>query len=108
MGGLLNASFLFRTQARAGMTNPPRERERRSSLGRRRSTIKIRNKTRLPCSLGSTAAVPESRSIRDPIHRFIKLQEHEAEIVDSEVFQRLRNLRQLAFAYLVYPSATHT
>ena len=30
------------------------------------------------------------------------------EIVDSEVFQRLRNLRQLAFAYLVYPSATHT
>lgn len=53
-------------------------------------------------------AVPESRSIRDPIHRFIKLQEHEAEIVDSEVFQRLRNLRQLAFAYLVYPSATHT
>jgi HD superfamily phosphohydrolase len=52
--------------------------------------------------------VPESRSIRDPIHRFIKLNEQESEIVDSEAFQRLRHLRQLAFAYLVYPSATHT
>ncbi len=52
--------------------------------------------------------MPESRSIRDPIHRFIKLNEQEAEIVDSEAFQRLRHLRQLAFAYLVYPSATHT
>lgn len=53
-------------------------------------------------------AVPEPRKIRDPIHRFIELNEQEREIVDSEAFQRLRHLRQLAFAYLVYPSATHT
>jgi HD superfamily phosphohydrolase len=52
--------------------------------------------------------MPEGRTIRDPIHRFIELKEQETEIIDSEAFQRLRNLRQLAFAYLVYPSATHT
>ena len=50
----------------------------------------------------------EGRTIRDPIHRFIKLNEQETEIIDSEAFQRLRQLRQLAFAYLVYPGATHT
>jgi hypothetical protein len=55
-----------------------------------------------------TKPVPESRAIRDPIHRFITLNEKEAELIDSEAFQRLRHLRQLAFAYLVYPSATHT
>jgi len=52
--------------------------------------------------------VPESRTIRDPIHRFIELNEQEAELMDTRPFQRLRHLRQLAFAYLVYPSATHT
>lgn len=50
----------------------------------------------------------EPRSIRDPIHGFIRLNEKEADIIDTRAFQRLRNLRQLAFAYLVYPGAVHT
>ena len=50
----------------------------------------------------------ESRDIRDPIHGFIRLNEQESELVDTRAFQRLRNLRQLALAHLVYPGAMHT
>lgn len=46
--------------------------------------------------------------IRDPIHGFIYRESHEQDIVDSTVFQRLRRLKQLAMAYLVYPGAVHT
>ena len=46
--------------------------------------------------------------IRDPIHGFIYREPHEQEIVDSSTFQRLRRLRQLALANLVYPGANHT
>jgi len=50
----------------------------------------------------------ESRGIRDPIHGFIQLEGEECKIIDTPVFQRLRRIRQLAFAYLVYPGALHT
>lgn len=46
--------------------------------------------------------------VRDPIHGFIHREPYECDIVDTAVFQRLRRLKQLAFAYLVYPGATHT
>lgn len=46
--------------------------------------------------------------IRDPIHGFIYREPHEQEIVDSTTFQRLRRLKQLALANLVYPGANHT
>lgn len=46
--------------------------------------------------------------IRDPIHGFIFREPQEQEIVDSTTFQRLRRLRQLALANLVYPGANHT
>jgi HD superfamily phosphohydrolase len=46
--------------------------------------------------------------IRDPIHGFIILKGEEVEIIGSSVFQRLRRIRQLAFANLVYPGALHT
>lgn len=46
--------------------------------------------------------------IRDPIHGFIELSEDEARVVNHPYFQRLRNIHQLAMAYLVYPGATHT
>lgn len=46
--------------------------------------------------------------IRDPIHGFIYREPHENEIVDSPTFQRLRGLKQLALANLVYPGANHT
>jgi len=50
----------------------------------------------------------EARSVRDPIHGFIRLTGEEADIVATPVFQRLRGVRQLAFANLVYPGALHT
>lgn len=46
--------------------------------------------------------------IRDPIHGFIYREPEERDIVDTALFQRLRKLRQLAMANLVYPGATHT
>ena len=46
--------------------------------------------------------------IRDPIHGFIHREPDEVSIMDTAVFQRLRRLRQLAFANLVYPGATHS
>jgi HD superfamily phosphohydrolase len=50
----------------------------------------------------------ELRQIRDPIHDFISLDTEEIDIVNTPIFQRLRGIRQLAFAYLVYPGALHT
>ena len=46
--------------------------------------------------------------IRDPLYGFIGLTSDEISILDSPPLQRLRGIRQLAFAHLVYPSANHT
>jgi len=49
-----------------------------------------------------------TRRIRDPIHGFICLNDRECQIVDTPLFQRMRSIRQLAMASLVYPGALHT
>ena len=46
--------------------------------------------------------------IRCPIHGFINLTEWEWDIINHEVFQRLRRIRQLAWTDMVYPAAMHT
>ena len=46
--------------------------------------------------------------MRDPIHGFIKLSKTEKRLIDTQAFQRLRRIRQLAMTFLVYPSAMHT
>ncbi|MDW0257603.1 MAG: HD domain-containing protein [Nitrososphaeraceae archaeon] len=46
--------------------------------------------------------------ITDPIHKFIRFTELEKKIIDSNVFQRLRRITQLAGAHLVYPAAQHS
>jgi uncharacterized protein len=46
--------------------------------------------------------------ITDPIHKFIRFTELEKNIIDSNVFQRLRRIKQLAGAHLVYPAAQHS
>ncbi len=46
--------------------------------------------------------------IRDPVHGFIHLSDAERLIIDSQPFQRLRNIKQLGMTYYVYPGATHT
>jgi len=48
------------------------------------------------------------KKIYDEIHGFIDLTETELKVIDTPTFQRLRRIKQLAFAYYVYPGATHT
>lgn len=47
-------------------------------------------------------------TIRDPIHGVITLSEQEKRVIDTTEFQRLRGVKQLAMAQLVYPGATHS
>jgi HD superfamily phosphohydrolase len=53
---------------------------------------------------------PEGNSVTilDPVHGFLRLNQAELAVVDTNVFQRLRFIRQLASAYLAYPGANHT
>jgi hypothetical protein len=46
--------------------------------------------------------------IRDPVHNFLHLPDEFLPLVNSPVLQRLRGIRQLALASLVYPGALHT
>jgi len=46
--------------------------------------------------------------IRDPIHGAIEITPEERALVDSPQYQRLRNVKQLGFADLAFPGATHT
>ncbi|MEM2136643.1 MAG: HD domain-containing protein [Candidatus Methanomethylicia archaeon] len=49
----------------------------------------------------------ERIEIRDPIHGYIFANELEREIIDTDVFQRLRRINQLGMSYLTYPGAEH-
>lgn len=46
--------------------------------------------------------------VRDPIHNFVVLPDELLTVVNSPALQRLRGIRQLALACLVYPGALHT
>ncbi|HUF11674.1 MAG TPA: HD domain-containing protein [Longimicrobiales bacterium] len=46
--------------------------------------------------------------VRDPLWNTIELDPTAVRIVDSPAYQRLRYIRQLGLAHLVYPGATHT
>ena len=46
--------------------------------------------------------------VRDPLWNTIELDPVAVRIVDSAAYQRLRYIRQLGLAHLVYPGATHT
>ncbi|MEM2976896.1 MAG: HD domain-containing protein [Thermoplasmata archaeon] len=46
--------------------------------------------------------------LRDPIHGYIELLDHEISLIDTRPLQRLRGIKQLARADLVYPSLVHT
>ena len=45
--------------------------------------------------------------IRDPIHRTISFSEREKRVIDHPFVQRLRYVRQLGLAFIIYPGATH-
>src|SRR6516225_8424254 len=46
--------------------------------------------------------------IRDAVHGDIEMSSLEVELMDTPEFQRLRGIKQLGTAYLVFPSAVHT
>ena len=51
---------------------------------------------------------PHSHIVRDPVWNTIRVDPTAARIIDTAAFQRLRYIRQLGLAHLVYPGATHT
>lgn len=52
--------------------------------------------------------MPDMHRVRDPVHNFVMLREIEVKLLATPLFQRLRGVRQLAMANLVYPGALHT
>ncbi|MCK4850019.1 MAG: HD domain-containing protein [Phycisphaerae bacterium] len=46
--------------------------------------------------------------IRDPVHDFISLRDREVKVLGTRALQRLRGIKQLAMANLVYPGVVHT
>ncbi|MEM2924791.1 MAG: HD domain-containing protein [Methanocellales archaeon] len=48
------------------------------------------------------------KAIRDPIHGYIELDSLALALIDTPEVQRLRRIKQLGFANLVYPGANHT
>jgi HD superfamily phosphohydrolase len=50
----------------------------------------------------------EYKTINDPVHGSIKVSRVELAVINTVSFQRLRGLKQLGLADLVFPGATHT
>src|SRR5438552_12535134 len=50
----------------------------------------------------------KKKLIRDAVHGDIEMSPLEVELMDTREFQRLRGIKQLGTAYLVFPSAVHT
>jgi HD superfamily phosphohydrolase len=46
--------------------------------------------------------------IIDPVHGDIGLSEFETQLINTPTFQRLRKLKQLGFASMVYPNASYS
>ena len=49
-----------------------------------------------------------TKTIKDAVHDHIRVDEFALDLLDTPEMQRLRHIRQLGTAYLVYPSANHT
>ena len=50
----------------------------------------------------------ETKEFRDPIHGFVEVNQFELKIIDTPIFQRLHNIKQLSLGHLVYHSAEHS
>src|SRR6266511_4961489 len=60
------------------------------------------------CPGGRTEDLSQFEVVRDPLWNNIRLEPEALAIIDTPAFQRLRYVRQLGHAFLVYPGATHT
>ena len=76
-----------------------------SNIGHPRSLNRRTEGLNRDCDSASSYA---SMIIRDPLWNNIRVDALALQLVDTPVFQRLRYVRQLGLAYLVYPGATHT
>lgn len=56
---------------------------------------------------GKARAIDFPKIVNDPVWGTIELRPWEVVILDSPLLQRLRGIRQLGMAHLVYPSAAH-
>lgn len=52
--------------------------------------------------------MPSHKRIADPVHGTVSITELESKIIQAKSFQRLRNVKQLGLAYLVYPGADYS
>ena len=50
----------------------------------------------------------EGKAIRDPVWGYIHVPDPVLALIDTEDFQRLRNITQLGYVHLVYPGARHS
>ena len=48
------------------------------------------------------------KQIHDAVHGPIYISRAERDVIDTQVFQRLRNIKQLGLGSLVFPSANYT
>ncbi|GKV37315.1 hypothetical protein SLEP1_g45357 [Rubroshorea leprosula] len=60
------------------------------------------------CDFASSRDLRLSKNVRDNVHGTIYLDPLALKFLDTEQFQRLRDLKQLGMAYMVYPGAVHT
>ena len=51
---------------------------------------------------------PKDRVIRDSVHGNISFNQKFIKVIDTPEFQRLRRIKQLSTAYLIFPTAEHT
>src|ERR1700759_1904866 len=51
----------------------------------------------------------KGKIINDPVYGFLRFPEPEImQVISHQWFQRLRNIKQMGMAHLVYPGAVHT
>ncbi|MDY6775566.1 MAG: HD domain-containing protein [Halobacteria archaeon] len=50
----------------------------------------------------------KTKTVKDAVHDHIQVEDVALDLLDTPEMQRLRHIRQLGTAYLVYPSANHT
>lgn len=48
------------------------------------------------------------KTVADPVHKCIGLSELEVKIIDTPIFQRLRNIKSLGLVYYVFPGADYS